>query len=125
MTQAFNRDCMDAMKEYPDKYFDLAVVDPPYGINVGSQPGGGNREYIPFGGTRNQEYEAIKRERERERRESEEQNRLVKVGGWLLSRPKATPPSMIAPYRRRGISKNWSEYQNTALSLAEITFLTT
>lgn len=66
MTQAFNRDCMDAMKEYPDKYFDLAVVDPPYGINVGSQPGGGNREYIPFGGTRNQEYEAIKRERERD-----------------------------------------------------------
>lgn len=29
-----NRDCMDAMREFPDKYFDLAVVDPPYGINV-------------------------------------------------------------------------------------------
>lgn len=25
-------DCMDGMKQYPDKYFDLAVVDPPYGI---------------------------------------------------------------------------------------------
>lgn len=24
-------DCMDVMREYPDKYFDLAVVDPPYG----------------------------------------------------------------------------------------------
>ena len=24
-------DCMDAMKEFPDKFFDLAVVDPPYG----------------------------------------------------------------------------------------------
>ena len=24
-------DCMKIMKEYPDKYFDLAVVDPPYG----------------------------------------------------------------------------------------------
>ena len=22
---------MDVMREYPDKYFDLAVVDPPYG----------------------------------------------------------------------------------------------
>lgn len=31
MTQAFNRDCMEAMKEFPDGYFDLAVVDPPYG----------------------------------------------------------------------------------------------
>ena len=26
-----NRDCMEAMKQFPDKYFDLAVVDPPYG----------------------------------------------------------------------------------------------
>ena len=31
-----NMDCMDAMKEFPDKYFDLAVVDPPYGIGGGS-----------------------------------------------------------------------------------------
>lgn len=31
---AFLRDCMDGMREYPDKYFDLAVVDPPYGINI-------------------------------------------------------------------------------------------
>jgi site-specific DNA-methyltransferase (adenine-specific) len=25
-------DCMDMMARYPDKYFDLAIVDPPYGI---------------------------------------------------------------------------------------------
>lgn len=31
---AFNRDCMEAMKEFPDKFFDLAVVDPPYGIGA-------------------------------------------------------------------------------------------
>lgn len=31
MTRAFNMDCMEAMKQFPDKYFDLAVVDPPYG----------------------------------------------------------------------------------------------
>lgn len=29
----FNQDCMIGMKEYPDKYFDLAIVDPPYGID--------------------------------------------------------------------------------------------
>jgi len=28
----FNDDCMNVMARYPDKYFDLAVVDPPYGI---------------------------------------------------------------------------------------------
>ena len=27
----FNSDCMDGMKAFPDKFFDLAVVDPPYG----------------------------------------------------------------------------------------------
>lgn len=26
-----NRDCMEAMREFPDNYFDLAIVDPPYG----------------------------------------------------------------------------------------------
>ena len=27
-------DCMDMMAEFPDGYFDLAIVDPPYGINA-------------------------------------------------------------------------------------------
>ena len=31
-----NIDCMEGMKQYPDKYFDLAIVDPPYGIGVQS-----------------------------------------------------------------------------------------
>lgn len=30
----FNADCMEGMKRFPDKYFDLAIVDPPYGINA-------------------------------------------------------------------------------------------
>lgn len=29
-----NVDCMEAMREYPDKYFELAIVDPPYGIGA-------------------------------------------------------------------------------------------
>lgn len=28
----YNQDCMVGMAEFPDKYFDLAIVDPPYGI---------------------------------------------------------------------------------------------
>ena len=32
----FHADCMEIMKQYPDKYFDLAIVDPPYGINAAS-----------------------------------------------------------------------------------------
>lgn len=30
-------DCMDLMREFPDKHFDLAIVDPPYGIGAGGE----------------------------------------------------------------------------------------
>lgn len=32
-----NEDCMEGMARYPDKYFDLAIVDPPYGIGESGQ----------------------------------------------------------------------------------------
>jgi len=32
ISEVFNDDCMIGMARYPDKYFDLAIVDPPYGI---------------------------------------------------------------------------------------------
>ncbi len=31
MNVVYNMDCMEAMRKMPDKAFDLAVVDPPYG----------------------------------------------------------------------------------------------
>lgn len=31
MSKFIHGDCMEYMKEYPDKYFDIAIVDPPYG----------------------------------------------------------------------------------------------
>ena len=33
--KVFNEDCMALMKRYPDSYFDLAIVDPPYGLDFG------------------------------------------------------------------------------------------
>jgi site-specific DNA-methyltransferase (adenine-specific) len=33
ISQVTNEDCMELMSRYPDKYFELAIVDPPYGIN--------------------------------------------------------------------------------------------
>jgi len=35
----YNMDCMEGMKEFPDKYFDLAIVDPPYGIGISNNIG--------------------------------------------------------------------------------------
>ena len=32
LNRLYNMDCMDGMKQFPDKYFELAIVDPPYGI---------------------------------------------------------------------------------------------
>jgi len=34
----FNEDCMIGMARYPDKHFDLAIVDPPYGVGISNNP---------------------------------------------------------------------------------------
>jgi site-specific DNA-methyltransferase (adenine-specific) len=36
-SEVFNEGCIQVMKRYPDKFFDLAVVDPPYGIGYDGQ----------------------------------------------------------------------------------------
>lgn len=38
LNQIYNMDCMDGMREIPDKYFELAIVDPPYGIDKAFHP---------------------------------------------------------------------------------------
>ena len=47
--RAYLRDCLDAMAEFPDKFFDLAVVDPPYGIGIAKEKPrkSGRWNYIP------------------------------------------------------------------------------
>ena len=42
ISEVTNEDCMEGMARYPDKYFDLAIVDPPYGIGMD----GGNIGFI-------------------------------------------------------------------------------
>jgi site-specific DNA-methyltransferase (adenine-specific) len=39
ISQVTNEDCMQLMSRYPDKYFELAIVDPPYGININTSIG--------------------------------------------------------------------------------------
>jgi len=34
ISEVYNEDCQIGMKRYHDKYFDLAIVDPPYGIGA-------------------------------------------------------------------------------------------
>lgn len=55
MNVAYNLDCLDAMREMEDNAFDLAVVDPPYGIGVMSMT------YTKSGAVRTQGHAAAKR----------------------------------------------------------------
>ena len=45
---------MEYMKTIPDKYFELAIVDPPYGIGInvsmGRRKGDKKSNYKPFAG---------------------------------------------------------------------------
>ena len=38
MINLYNKDCMIALKEFKDNQFDLAIVDPPYGIGISKNP---------------------------------------------------------------------------------------
>jgi site-specific DNA-methyltransferase (adenine-specific) len=53
-TLTLNMDCVEYLKDVPDKYFDLAVVDPPYGIginvNMGRRKGDKKSNYHKFSG---------------------------------------------------------------------------
>lgn len=78
---AYNVDCMEYMKDIPDKYFDISCVDPPYG------GGGADNEYKGavvgrFGG-RFEKYHLgevssqslnVEREREREQQAGNKSN---------------------------------------------------
>ena len=41
ISEVFNMDCMEYMKNIPDKFFELAIVDPPYGIGFSDYERGG------------------------------------------------------------------------------------
>ena len=38
-SEVYLMDCIQGMKHYPDKWFDLAIVDPPYGLGIDGQKG--------------------------------------------------------------------------------------
>lgn len=48
LSRCYNMDCMEAMRQMPDKCFDLAVVDPPYGLPKDSSNGRGKLKNRAF-----------------------------------------------------------------------------
>lgn len=45
-SEVFNMDCIEGMKQYPDNYFELAIVDPPYGIGANKMTLGNGKKKI-------------------------------------------------------------------------------
>lgn len=94
----YNMDCLKGMKEFPDKYFDMAVVDPPYGVNIGQAAmgaGGGAAPHTNRSAARNRS----------------ERN---PGGGVNASHPKFTRRLMTATHQTPRTSKNLKEWQRNA-----------
>ncbi len=53
----YNADCMEILKQTPNKYYSLCIVDPPYGINInvsiGRRKGNKKSNYHKFAGEDN------------------------------------------------------------------------
>jgi len=60
-SEVFNMDCIEGMKQYPDNYFELAIVDPPYGIGANKMTLGNGKKKI-FRGNNDWDVEIPKEE---------------------------------------------------------------
>ena len=46
ISEVYNMDCLEYMQSIPDKFFDLCIADPPYGINASNMTmGSGKKKY--------------------------------------------------------------------------------
>lgn len=43
ISEVHNCDCMEFMRDLPENFFDLAIADPPYGIDIGNGLGSGKK----------------------------------------------------------------------------------
>lgn len=62
--QIINADCMDILKQLPDKCVDLVLTDPPYGIERFNKNDGGNSKKIKSFGDKEKDWNKIKPEKE-------------------------------------------------------------
>lgn len=82
----YNMDCMAAMKQFPDGFFDLAIVDPPYGINIASHHCG----KVVGGGT-----------------EDSVVNPVYRAAKSRVATRNFITPSPMTVRRTKGISQSW------------------
>lgn len=95
----YNLDCMSAMRQFPDNFFDLAIVDPPYGINIASHKGG-----KIVGGGRDGHVSAAR------------MGKVYASARSNITRQNFIIPSTTTRHRTKVISASWRESQSTELS---------
>lgn len=110
----FNADCMEGMKQFPDKYFDLAVVDPPYGDGLENSRGG---YWNRFG----ERFDRYKQTRTAEERQTAgREHGVMRTGGtWAAKFSKKSLRGMSP--RNRNTLKNCFASHETRLSGGAIT----
>lgn len=109
MTEAYNMDCMELMKRYPDGYFDLAVVDPPYG-------GGGGKtqdSWSRFGGRFTRYLETSGQQQIRRTIRQVQPDGEGRSGGQ-----KSPVPEQVADGRRSTLKKLWLGTTRQAKSIS-------
>lgn len=102
-SETYCMDCMEALKDIPDKYFGMCIADPPYGLNIT----GRHRSKIV----------QVERERERGERQSsavvadrlEEKAHVYGESRKALANQRFILCSMTAPHRTQKYSGSWKE----------------
>lgn len=46
ISEVYNCDCLEYMRSIPDKFFDLCIADPPYGINASKMTMGSGKNHL-------------------------------------------------------------------------------
>lgn len=121
-----NGDCMEYMKEFPDDYFDLAIVDPPYGAGF-TESGGCKGWFSKYhqnpensGGVLEQVWGQIRPLQDITRSDCGRRTEITRTGGtWARKYAKKSLRGMLP--RNRSILKNCFASHGTRLSGGLIT----
>ena len=92
----YNMDCMDALKQFPDQFFDLAIVDPPYGD--AQKIGGGVRPHT----TDSAEDSTATRQFIRFNNSGRQKRYTIMRGGYNLTEPEERGPQNTVKKLLRG-----------------------
>jgi site-specific DNA-methyltransferase (adenine-specific) len=85
LNKLYHMDCMEAMKQIPDKYFELAIVDPPYGI--GNKFKGGNTGKMNFNEIVDKNWDLVPNKEYFEELKRVSQNQIIWGGNYFDLNP--------------------------------------